>query len=1089
MKSAKLFASTAPATKAVSVLLALAGGLAFGTANAVPTRAPIKGEIEHIHLNDPADHWSGGVITVAGKSIILPRNLLLDLPANRLTLRQLYEQAPAACVSAGETGLAKSDTCNHTGFGGIATISANKSTAGNLIAGDVLIAKGEEMVTGRVSYINYAEGYMRLNGVMNDAATGVMVRMNDPTKRHTIQSGLGCEAGADNCSPDPRFALDTDNYTNASSTGFPICIPSTTSRTWAGLPAQNIVGGRNTDSSPAVAGGSTAAAADGTGDALCPTTNRTANTVVADSRRFAPVMLGDNLQVEGNFEEVGGVKFISYHTSTLMVALATTTALTQPDYLMPEEVFIETSGFQNFRIRSLFIGFSTLVPDILAHTLHYEPKNNTRIEKPLATTAGCDAVTAPGTCSAAGLLGAPNLGAAGGNIFRIRHDVDFVIGADAGLDPCAQARADARFGVTVCPGWGPTGNKLAYNVQAIAEMFAMLSPTPHEVQFRTGHLLAAKAAGFTPTTVDITGAAATNGQYLYPLGMNLGGIEVPEWSEINLNAFQTPIPFSGIPWNLDRRLSPNGCERDGNGNAVCESTPMPLNPFPFEAMDPRTQTNGCAALAGGQCELPNVGYNDPAYTASALTTVRDRVISYVTDIPATPTVPAHKDFNGNASRLDWAALAEPALISLAPAPALTFCASNLATGCVDPNANVTYSAPTANASGPTVAVAAGSTVNLSAAGSTDTNTPALALNYAWTQTSGPTVVISGAATANPSFTAPIGATDSTVTFELLVSNGHVNAAASVSVNVLQVSAPTAAAAATPSTVAAGSSVALSAAGSADTNSPAVLALTYSWTRVSGPTFNITNATSANASFTAPAVAAQSTAVVRLTVNNGYKTATQDVTVTINPVNPTVTVANKTTSGRSFTTVTASGSGVGTLTYSWTQLTPSVATVALSGTTTSTISFTAPGTPGTLTFRVTVKDSVGLTGTADVTVTVNADALRAAAFYYTSQKKATVWMNSNAVAFVSLTATFDDGGKPWTQTKTEVLNLGTTLIPSANCNPGLSSPNVTKCGIALLVGTSAVPTAGTGTAAAPVGTWVTVTSPGGGSILVPMQIKP
>ena len=580
--------------------------------------------------------------------------------------------------------------------------------------------------------------------------------------------------------------------------------------------------------------------------------------------------------------------------------------------------------------------------------------------------------------------------------------------------------------------------------------------------------------------------------------MNLGGIEVPEWSEINLNAFQTPIPFSGIPWNLDRRLSPNGCERDGNGNAVCESTPMPLNPFPFEAMDPRTQTNGCAALAGGQCELPNVGYNDPAYTASALTTVRDRVISYVTDIPATPTVPAHKDFNGNASRLDWAALAEPALISLAPAPALTFCASNLATGCVDPNANVTYSAPTANASGPTVAVAAGSTVNLSAAGSTDTNTPALALNYAWTQTSGPTVVISGAATANPSFTAPIGATDSTVTFELLVSNGHVNAAASVSVNVLQVSAPTAvakastlglAAASATVTANAGASISLSANGSADTNSPAVLALTYSWTRVSGPTFNITNATSANASFTAPAVAAQSTAVVRLTVNNGYKTATQDVTVTINPVNPTVTVANKTTSGRSFTTVTASGSGVGTLTYSWTQLTPSVATVALSGTTTSTISFTAPGTPGTLTFRVTVKDSVGLTGTADVTVTVNADALRAAAFYYTSQKKATVWMNSNAVAFVSLTATFDDGGKPWTQTKTEVLNLGTTLIPSANCNPGLSSPNVTKCGIALLVGTSAVPTAGTGTAAAPVGTWVTVTSPGGGSILVPMQIKP
>jgi hypothetical protein len=137
----------------------------------------------------------------------------------------------------------------------------------------------------------------------------------------------------------------------------------------------------------------------------------------------------------------------------------------------------------------------------------------------------------------------------------------------------------------------------------------------------------------------------------------------------------------------------------------------------------------------------------------------------------------------------------------------------------------------------------------------------------------------------------------------------------------------------------------------------------------------------------------------------------------------------------------------------------------------------------------VTDSLGLKATAQSTVTVNADVLRATAFYYTAQKKVTLWMNSNASAFVALTGTFQDGANTWTQTKTEVLNLGTSLIPSSNCNPGLSSPNVTKCGIALLVGTSAVPTAGTGTAAAPVGTWVTVTSPGGGSIMVPMQIKP
>ena len=1086
MKSAMLFASTAHAKKTAAVLAALAGGLVAGSAHAAPTRAPLMGEIEHISLNDPADHWSGGVIVVAGKSIILPRNLLLDLPANRLTLKQLFDQAPAACVAAGETGLAKSDTCNHTGFGGIATISANRTNAGNVIAGDVLIAKGEEMVTGRVTYINYDEGYFRLNGVMNDAATGVMVRMNDPTKRHTIQSGLGCgvDSGAVNCSPDPRFALDTDNYTNTSSTGFPICIPSTAPRTWAGLPAQSIAGRPTADSSPEVAGGTTAAAADGTGDALCPTSNRTANTVVADSRRFAPVMLGDNIEVEGNFEEVGGVKFLSYHTSVLMVALATNTALTQPDYLMPEEVFVETSGFQNFRIRALFIGFSTLVPDIVGHTLHYNPVTNTRIEKPLMTTAGCDAVAGAGTCSAAGLLGAPNVGPAGGNIFRVRFDADFVIGAKAGLDPCAQARAEPRFGVTVCPNWGVTGKPALYNAQAIAEMFAMLSPTPHEVQFRTGHLYAAKAAGFTPTTVDITGAEATNGQYLYPLGMNLGGIEVPEWSEINLAAFQTPIPFSGIPWNLDRRLSPNGCERDADGNAVCESTPQPLDPFPYEDMDPRTQTNGCAALAGGQCELPDVPYFDPAFTASAMSTVRDRVISYVTEIPATATAAAYLDFNGDASLLQWPP-EDPAFVAVAPEPVLHFCASNLATGCMDPNANTVFTAPTAVAGGPTAAALAGSTVNLSAAGSVDTNTPARALQYAWTQTSGPTVVLSGAATSNPSFIAPIGATDSVVTFDLLVSNGQVNAVASVLVNVQAVTAPTATAAATPTTVAAGSAVSLSAAGSVDTNSAAVLPLTYSWTRISGPEFTIANSTTANASFTAPPVAAQTDIVVRLTVSNGYKTTSQDVIVSVTPTPPTVTVGNASFAGRSFSTITATGAG-NALTYSWRQV--SGTTVSLSGAASRTVSFTAPGTPGTLVLEVKVTDSVGLTATATSTVTVNADTLRGAAFYYTATKKLTVWMNSNSTALLGMTATFDDGGKPWTQTKTESLNLG-AAVASANCNPGLSSPNVTKCAIAYRVGTSAVPTAGTGTAAAPTGTWVTITSAGGSSLLVPVQIKP
>jgi len=50
--------------------------------------------------------------------VILPENLLLDLPANRLTLWQLFDQPPAGCKAAGESGLAKADKCNASGAGG-----------------------------------------------------------------------------------------------------------------------------------------------------------------------------------------------------------------------------------------------------------------------------------------------------------------------------------------------------------------------------------------------------------------------------------------------------------------------------------------------------------------------------------------------------------------------------------------------------------------------------------------------------------------------------------------------------------------------------------------------------------------------------------------------------------------------------------------------------------------------------------------------------------------------------------------------------------------------------------------------------------
>jgi hypothetical protein len=560
----------------------------------VPVLSNVSGEIEKLTLNDPADPWSGGTIVVGGQVVIIPRNLLLDLPANRMTLKQLFDQAPEACVSAGESGLAKSDTCNASKTGGFATIAANRSVPGNAIAGDVFIEKGREAVTGVVTFINYTDGYFRLNGDPNNPDTGVMVRLNDPDGRHTVQQGAGCIAGSPNCSPDPRFTLDADNYTNVFSTGYPLCIPSATTRQFPGLPQlADVQGGQ--------AAGPTQSGADGSGDLLCPTTNRTVNNgePVDDSRRFAPVIIGDNITAEGNFETINGVHFLSAHSS--MIAKALTTKAGQPDYLFLDEVEMDVGGFQNERARTLIIGYATLAPtDVLIWSIHYDPINNEPHEFPLATVVGCDTAAGAGTC------GSQGIGGGGANIFKIRHDVDFLVGADPKLNPCAHLQADPRFApLNVCPNGGGTNSTAA---AAIADQFGILSPMPREIQARTGNSMANPGL----VTLDVKGEAATNGQYLFPFGVGLGGVAFPEFNEINLNGLASPNFFTALPWTLDRRLSPGGCD------PTCEPEVQPLTPYPFEGLDPRTQA-----------QLPTGQYNDPNYVDTSLPNVRDRIFSFV----------------------------------------------------------------------------------------------------------------------------------------------------------------------------------------------------------------------------------------------------------------------------------------------------------------------------------------------------------------------------------------------------------------------------------------------------------------------------
>jgi hypothetical protein len=254
-------------------------------------------------------------------------------------------------------------------------------------------------------------------------------------------------------------------------------------------------------------------------------------------------------------------------------------------------------------------------------SLHYDPAANEPHEFPLGSVAGCDAAAGAGACTSQGI------GVIAGDIFKIVHDVDFIEFANGkqirpDRSPCDHLRAG---GFSACPSGG-----------TLAEQFGILSPIPHEIIGRTQHRLdaeRAQAQGTTmPAAVDVQGNNAPWGEYLFPLGAGLGGVGFPEFVEVDLNKVNSPFPFEGIPWNLDRRLSPGGCV------GPCEETPQPLCPFPLSELDPRVQA-----------QTPTGPYSDPSFTRSPLTFARDRILSYVdgflfpanfdgnfTVLPATP---------------------------------------------------------------------------------------------------------------------------------------------------------------------------------------------------------------------------------------------------------------------------------------------------------------------------------------------------------------------------------------------------------------------------------------------------------------------